>query len=75
MPAGADTSQLQHDPGIVSSTYIGRSHYTGDDPLDISRHTGLSKLEQKTLELWIVYTLPLRAVPESLIEASKEYCH
>ena len=81
--AGADTSQLPHDPGTESSTYIGRSHYTGDAPLDeatarayaISRHTGLSELEQKTLELYNVYALPPRAVHESLIEAFNEYCH
>jgi hypothetical protein len=82
-PAGAETSQLPHDPGTGSSTYIGRSHYTGDAPVDeaaarayaVSRHTGLSDIEQKTLELWNVYALPPRAVYESLVEAFNEYCH
>jgi hypothetical protein len=82
-PAGAETGQLPHDPGTGSSTYIGRSHYTGDAPVDeataraytLSRHTGLSDIEQKTLELWNVYALPPRAVHESLIEAFNEYCH
>ena len=69
-PAGAETSQLPHDPGTGSSTYIGRSHCTGDAPADeaaarayaVSRHTGLSDIEQKTLELCNVYALPPRAV-------------
>lgn len=81
--AGAETSQLPHDPGTGSSTYIGRSHYTGEDPVDeataraytVSRHTGLSDLEQKTLKLWNVYALPPRAVHESLVEAFNEDCH
>jgi hypothetical protein len=80
---GSETGQLPQDPGTGSSTYIGRSHYTGDAPVDeataraytLSRHTGLSDLEQKTLELWNVYTLPPRAVHESLVEAFNECCH
>jgi len=82
-PAEDEISQLPPDPGTGSSTYIGRSHYTGDAPVDeataraytLSRHTGLSELEQKTLELWNVYALPPRAVHESLVEAFHEYCH
>jgi hypothetical protein len=82
-PAGSKTGQLPQDPGTVSSTYIGRSRYIGDAPVDeatarayaISRHTGLSEIEQKTLELWNVYVLPPRAVHESLVEAFNEYCH
>jgi hypothetical protein len=78
-----DTSQLPHDPGTGSSTYIGRSHYEGDAPVDettaraytVSRQTELSELEQKTLELWNVYALPPRAVHESLVEAFTEYCY
>jgi hypothetical protein len=81
--AGSETGQLPQDPGTGSSTYIGRSHYTGDAPVDeaaaraytLSRHTGPSDLERKTLELWNVYALPPRAVHESLVEAFNEYCH
>lgn len=74
--------QTSLDPGTGSSTYIGRSHYEGDAPVDentaraytLSRQTELSELEQKTLELWNVYALPSRPVHESLAEAFAEYC-
>jgi hypothetical protein len=77
------TNQVPHDPGTGSSTYIGRSHYEGDAPVDettaraytLSRQTELSELEQKTLELWNVYALPPRAVHESLVEAFTENCY
>jgi hypothetical protein len=78
-----DTNQPPHDPGTGSSTYIGRSHYEGDAPVDettaraytLSRQAELSELEQKTLELWNVYALPPRAVHESLVEAFTKYCY
>jgi len=82
-PTGDEVGQPPNDPGTGSSTYIGRSHYTGDAPVDeataraytVSRQTSLSELEQKTLELWNVYALPPRAVHESLVEAFNEYCY
>lgn len=77
-----DSDPPAHDPGTGSSTYIGRSHYEGNAPVDettarayaTSRQSELSELEQKTLELWNVYALPPRAVHESLVEAFTEYC-
>lgn len=73
---------ILHDPGTGSTTYIGRSHYEGNGPIDEatarsytqSRQKDLSDIERKTLELWNVYSLPPRPVHESLVEAFTEYC-
>jgi hypothetical protein len=72
----------QEDPGTGgSSTYIGRHHF-GDASIDEasareygqSRQQGLSDIEQKTLELWDVFSVPPRPLHESLLESFIQYC-
>lgn len=73
---------LQEDPGTGgSSTYIGRHHF-GDASIDEasareydqSRQQALSDVEQKTLELWDVFSVPPRPLHESLLESFMQYC-
>lgn len=78
----ATAKSVPQGPGTGSSTFIGRSHYEGDAPVDEatarsytqSRQPELSEIERKTLELWDVFALPPRSVLESLTEAFSEFC-